>query len=77
MIDERNEYQRALARVRVLRGFNVHMMVYVAVNLELVAIDWLTEPPGPTWSHYPLVNWAPRPGRPRSTAIRSSWMGRR
>jgi hypothetical protein len=27
------------------------------VNLGLVAIDWLTEPPGLTWSYYPLVGW--------------------
>lgn len=51
------EYQRALARVRALRGFYVHAMVYVAATLGLVAIDWLTERPGLTWSYFPLVGW--------------------
>jgi hypothetical protein len=57
IMDERNEQQRALECVRALRGFYVHVMVYVAVNLRLVAIDWLTEPPDLTWSYYPLVGW--------------------
>jgi hypothetical protein len=57
MMDEQKEYQRALERVRALRGFYVHLMVYVTVNLGLVAIDLLTDPPGLTWSYYPLVGW--------------------
>jgi hypothetical protein len=57
MMDERNQYRRALERVRALRGFYVHLMVYVAVSLGLIAIDWLTAPPGLTWSYYPLVGW--------------------
>ncbi|MFN8633065.1 MAG: 2TM domain-containing protein [Chloroflexota bacterium] len=56
-MDEHSDYQRALERVRALRGFYVHLMVYVAVNLGLMAIDWLTDPPGLTWAYYPLVGW--------------------
>ena len=63
-MDEQTEYQRTVERVRALRGFYVHLMVYVAVNLGLVAIHWLTEPPGLTWSYYPLVGWG---WRSRST----------
>jgi hypothetical protein len=55
MMDEQSQYQRALERVRAVRGFYVHLMVYVAVNLGLVTIDWLTAPSGLTWSYYPLV----------------------
>jgi hypothetical protein len=57
MMDEQTEYQRTVERVRALRGFYVHLMVYVTVILGLVAIDWLTGPPGLTWSYYPLVGW--------------------
>jgi hypothetical protein len=56
-MDKQTEYQRTVERVRALRGFYVHLMVYVTVILGLVAIDWLTEPPGLTWSYYPLVGW--------------------
>lgn len=37
-------------------GFRVHLVVYLAVNLMLAVIDWLTGPQS-TWFFWPLLGW--------------------
>jgi hypothetical protein len=49
-------YRRAKARVEELKGFYVHLMVYVVVNAGLVAINLLTTP-GSYWFYWPLIGW--------------------
>lgn len=44
-----------LADERV-RGFLVHLFVYVAVNILLIAVD-LTSDPGAQWFWWPLLGW--------------------
>jgi hypothetical protein len=57
MMDEQRSYKRALAQVRAVRDFYVHVVVYLFVIGGLLAIDWLTEPPGLTWFYFPAVGW--------------------
>ena len=49
-------YQRAKKRVADLRGFYIHLMVYLVVNLGLFAINMLTSP-GSLWFYWPLIGW--------------------
>jgi hypothetical protein len=57
MMDDQKRYRRALAQVRELRGFYVHLMMYVLVIGGLFSIDWLTAPPGLTWFYFPAIGW--------------------
>lgn len=56
-MDEQQRYAQALERVRALRGFWIHLLVYVCVMLGLALLDWVTSPPGFTWFYFPLVGW--------------------
>jgi two-component system, LytTR family, sensor kinase len=56
-MDEQKTYERALAQVRALRDFYMHLAVYLCVIGGLALIDWLTEPPGLTWVYFPAVGW--------------------
>jgi hypothetical protein len=49
-------YQNAKKRVEALRGFYVHLTVYVVVNLFLFALNVLTSP-GRLWFFWPLLGW--------------------
>jgi hypothetical protein len=57
MMNEQQRYQLALERVQALRGFYIHLMVYVLVIGGLFLIDWLTAPSGLTWFYFPAVGW--------------------
>lgn len=46
-------YLRAKKRVENLKAFYIHIMVYVLVNVLLIAINLLTDP-GYWWFLYPL-----------------------
>lgn len=52
--DER--YERARKRVEEIKGFYVHLMVFLAVNTGLFTID-LVGSPDSTWFHWPLLGW--------------------
>jgi len=52
--DER--YQRARRRVEAVRGFYVHLVVYLIVNAGLFLINMLTSP-GTLWFYWPLIGW--------------------
>lgn len=49
--DER--YRCAKRRVRVLKGFYIHLASYIAVMVLLVLIDFLTG--GGWWFYWPLL----------------------
>lgn len=53
------DYQRALREVRMekaKRGFTVHLIVYIIVNVMLIAIN-LIYTPKTIWFFYPLLGW--------------------
>ena len=54
MSDER--YERARKRVQAVKGFYIHLAVYVIVNAGLVAINLLTSP-HELWFYWPLAGW--------------------
>jgi hypothetical protein len=56
MSEQGTRYQNAKKRVEALRGFYVHLTVYVLVNLLLFAINMLTSPES-LWFFWPLLGW--------------------
>ncbi|MFI5271720.1 MAG: 2TM domain-containing protein [Ktedonobacterales bacterium] len=53
---DRERYQRARARVQQLRGLYIHAVVYVFVNLYLLAINLVTNAQS-LWFYWPLLSW--------------------
>jgi hypothetical protein len=60
------DHQAAIKRIRAKRGFGRHVMVYVAINLLLIAIWALTEPGSANhrhesgsdfWPIWPILGW--------------------
>ena len=49
-------YKEARNRARRLRGFYVHALVFVLVNLGLFAVNFLTTP-GKWWFGWPTLGW--------------------
>jgi hypothetical protein len=54
--DEQDLRQRAVKRLRQQRDFRVHLVIYLAVNLFLVAIWWFAGP-GFFWPIFPIFGW--------------------
>lgn len=52
--DER--YERARKRAEELKGFYMHLGVYVIVNAALFALNMLTSP-DMLWFYWPLLGW--------------------
>ena len=50
------EYLKAKERVETLRGFYIHLTVYVIVNLGLFFINMMTSPET-LWFIWPLMGW--------------------
>ena len=55
-MDDQARYAAARKRVRQLRGFYVHLTVYVLVNVLLLVIN-LASSPGVLWFYWPLLGW--------------------
>ncbi|MBV9454350.1 MAG: 2TM domain-containing protein [Rubrobacter sp.] len=55
MNQEQQRYEQARARVKQLKGFYTHAIVYVVVNIVLFVINLLM--PGPWWFYWPLLGW--------------------
>jgi hypothetical protein len=55
-LDEQDHYRRAKARVASLRGFYVHLTIYLLVNAGLVTINMLTQH-GVWWWYWPALGW--------------------
>ncbi len=52
---ERQRYQRTRARVQVLKGFYIHAMAFVLVNVALLGVNALVD--GVWWFYWPLIGW--------------------
>ncbi|HET9658841.1 MAG TPA: 2TM domain-containing protein [Thermomicrobiales bacterium] len=53
---QQSEYDRARARVQALRGFSMHAITYVLVNLMLVVINLITSPDD-LWFYWVTFGW--------------------
>ena len=56
MNEQEIRYQRAKKRVEDLRGFYIHLCVYVVVNLLLFFINMVVSPDR-LWFLWPLMGW--------------------
>ena len=56
MSEQETRYQNARKRVEAVKGFYVHLTVYVLVNLLLLTINMLTSPDS-LWFYWPLLGW--------------------
>ena len=56
MNTEDRKYQKALERVRMLRGFYIHLVTYVLINALLFLINIVTSP-DILWFYWPLLGW--------------------
>jgi hypothetical protein len=56
MRDDSTRYERARRRVEALRGFYIHLGVYVLVNSGLVILNLVTSP-DQLWFYWPLLGW--------------------
>jgi len=56
MNTEETKYQKAKERVEVIKGFYIHLTVYVVVNLFLFSINMIASPDG-LWFFWPLMGW--------------------
>jgi hypothetical protein len=56
MNEQEAKYQNAKKRVEALRGFYVHLSVYVVVNLLLFFINMIASPDR-LWFFWPLMGW--------------------
>jgi len=56
MNEEEIKHRRAKKRVEALRGFYIHLGVYVLVNLFLFLLNIITSPDR-LWFYWPLLGW--------------------
>jgi hypothetical protein len=54
--EDQDPYRRARRRVREIRGFYVHVAVFVAVNFLVHLINFVATPKV-YWAFWPLVGW--------------------
>jgi len=54
--DTQGKYQAAKAKVEALKGFYIHLTVYIVVNIGLFLIDTVATPDG-LWFFWPLTGW--------------------
>jgi uncharacterized membrane protein len=55
-MDEQARYEEAKKRVEEIKGFYLHLVSYIVVNLVLLAINLLTSPEH-LWFFWPLAGW--------------------
>jgi hypothetical protein len=53
---EQERYEDAKKRVEDIKGFYIHLLIYLAVNLLLFAINILSTPDA-LWFYWPLLGW--------------------
>ena len=56
MSNEEIKYQQAKERVEALRGFYIHLTVYVIVDLFLFLLNIFVSPDS-LWFYWPLLGW--------------------
>ena len=55
-MDATQRYQRARQHVQALKGFYIHLSVYILVNAGLLLINLLSSPAA-LWFYWPLLGW--------------------
>lgn len=55
-MNEPTSYERAKKHVGDLRGWYIHVLVYVLVNLGLILLDLILGD-GLQWAYWPLLGW--------------------
>jgi hypothetical protein len=55
-LDEQENYRIARQQVRRIKAFYLHAMIFVLVNVLLMAINLATSP-DKWWSVWPLLGW--------------------
>jgi len=55
-VEENERYQAAKKRVEEIKGFYIHLGLFVIVNLALFAINMITNP-DQLWFYWPLLGW--------------------
>jgi asparagine N-glycosylation enzyme membrane subunit Stt3 len=55
-MDTAQRYQRARQRVQAIKGFYIHLTVYMLVNAGLLLINLLSSPAA-FWFYWPLLGW--------------------
>jgi hypothetical protein len=55
-MDDQERYERARRRVEAIKGFYIHLLVYLFVNAGLLLINLLASP-GNWWFYWPLLGW--------------------
>ncbi len=55
MDKEQQRYERAHARVQVIKGFYIHAIAFVVVNIALLAIN--AGVGGVWWFYWALIGW--------------------
>ena len=55
-MDTAQRYQRARQRVHTLKGFYIHLAVYILVNAGLLLINLLSSPAA-FWFYWPMLGW--------------------
>ena len=53
---EGDRYEQARRRVREIRGFYLHLTIFIAINALLHVINFVTAP-GVYWAFWPLIGW--------------------
>ena len=56
MNEQEIKYQKAKERVEAIKGFYIHLIVYVVVNLILFSINMIVSPDS-LWFIWPLMGW--------------------
>ena len=56
MNEQEIKYQKAKERVEAIKGFYIHLTVYVVVNLILFSINMIVSPDS-LWFIWPLMGW--------------------
>jgi len=55
-MDEDKRYKKARKRVEELKGFYIHLFIYILVNLGMFIVNIVTTP-GELWFYWPLFGW--------------------
>ncbi|MER1986237.1 MAG: 2TM domain-containing protein [Solibacillus sp.] len=53
---ENDRYKKAQKRVKELKGFYIHLLTYILVNIGLITIN-ITSSAETNWFIYPLLGW--------------------
>lgn len=55
-MNDEEKYKKAQEKVKEIKDFYSHLLVYVVVNIGLFIINYITSP-GTYWFYWPLIGW--------------------